>query len=90
VRRRPRRIRSYGGKAVTSSPKKRIVPDVGRKSPVMQLKRVVLPAPFDPRTPRRSPGRTVKETSVSAASAPKKRVTPRNSSALAEPTADNP
>ncbi len=26
----------------------------------MQLKSVVLPAPFDPRTARRSPGRTVK------------------------------
>ena len=54
----------------------------------MQLKSVVLPAPFEPRTPRRSPGRTVKETSTKAARAPKKRVTPRNSSALAEPTAD--
>src|SRR6476469_6823190 len=53
-----------------SSPKKRIVPEEGGKSPVMQLKSVVLPAPFEPRTARRSPGRTVIVTSVSAASAP--------------------
>ena len=40
-----------------SSPKKRIVPEVGGKSPVMQLNSVVLPAPFEPSTARRSPGR---------------------------------
>src|SRR5271165_5559427 len=54
----------------------------------MQLNSVVLPAPFEPRTPRRSPGRTVSDTSTSAASAPKRRVTPLSSSALAEPTAE--
>ena len=59
------------GKRVTSSPNRRMVPEVGRKSPVTQLKSVVLPAPFEPRTARRSPGRTVRVTSVSAASAPK-------------------
>ena len=42
-----------------SSPKKRIVPEDGGKSPVMQLNSVVLPAPFEPSTARRSPGRTV-------------------------------
>src|ERR1700746_3841845 len=71
-----------------SSPKKRIVPDEGGKSPVMQLNSVVLPAPFDPSTPRRSPGRTVNDTSTSAASAPKNRVTPRNSGGLGEPKAE--
>src|SRR5438552_6910415 len=71
-----------------SSPKKRIVPEEGGKSPVMQLNSVVLPAPFEPRTARRSPGRTVMVTSVSAASAPNIRVTPRSSSAAAEPKAD--
>ena len=35
----------------------------------MQLKSVVLPAPLEPSTARRSPGRTVSVTSVSAASA---------------------
>src|SRR3984957_9981848 len=81
-------MRSWGGKKVTSSPKKRIVPEEGGKSPVMQLNSVVLPAPFEPRTARRSPGRTVSEMSVRAASAPNSRVTPRSSSALAEPTVE--
>src|SRR5580692_8508405 len=71
-----------------SSPKKRIVPEDGGKSPVMQLKSVVLPAPFEPRTARRSPGRTVSETSTKAARAPNSRVTPRSSRALAEPTVE--
>ena len=53
----------------------------------MQLKSVVLPAPFEPSTARRSPGRTLSVTSVSAASAPNRRVTPRSSSALAVPAA---
>src|SRR3954470_12161555 len=71
-----------------SSPKKRMVPEECRKSPVMQLNRVVLPAPLEPSTARRSPGRTVMVTSVSAASAPNSRVTPRSSSAAPAPTAD--
>src|SRR5436190_19826913 len=64
-----------------SSPKKRMVPEEGGKSPVTQLNSVVLPAPLEPSTARRSPGRTVMVTSVSAASAPNSRVTPRSSSA---------
>src|SRR5215475_9512638 len=71
-----------------SSPKKRIVPDEGGKSPVTQLNSVVLPAPLEPSTARRSPGRTVMVTSVSAASAPNSRVTPRSSRAAPAPTAD--
>src|ERR1700757_3665307 len=71
-----------------SSPKKRIVPDDGGEAPVTQLNSVVLPAPFEPSTARRSPGRTVMVTSVSAASAPNIRVTPRNSSAAPAPTAE--
>jgi len=58
-------------------------------SPVMQLNSVVLPAPFEPSTARRSPGRTVIVTSAIAASAPNIRVTPRSSSAfplLTEPS----
>src|SRR3954453_2663766 len=58
-----------------------MVPDDGKKSPVTQLNSVVLPAPLEPSTARRSPGRTVMVTSVSAASAPNIRVTPRSSSA---------
>src|SRR5580692_768738 len=81
-------MRSKGGKWVTSSPKNRIVPEVGGKSPVMQLNSVVFPAPLEPSTARRSPGRTVSVTSVSAASAPNNRVTPRNSSAAPAPTVE--
>src|ERR1043165_6099926 len=71
-----------------SSPKKRMVPEEGGKSPVTQLNSVVLPAPLEPSTARRSPGRTAMVTSVSAASAPNSRVTPRSSSAAPEPTAE--
>src|SRR5690348_8561718 len=65
-----------------------MVPEEGRKSPVTQLNSVVLPAPLEPSTARRSPGRTVIVTSVSAARAPNIRVTPRNSSAAPAPTAE--
>src|SRR5215813_9633098 len=71
-----------------SSPKNRMVPDDGGKSPVTQLNSVVLPAPLEPSTARRSPGRTVMVTSVSAASAPNIRVTPRSSSAAPAPIAE--
>src|ERR1043166_1597614 len=71
-----------------SSPKKRMVPEEGGKSPVTQLNSVVLPAPLEPSTARRSPGRTVIVTSVSAASAPNIRVTPRSSSAAPAPTTE--
>src|SRR4029077_2770137 len=65
-----------------------MVPEEGGKSPVTQLNSVVLPAPLEPSTARRSPGRTVMVTSVSAASAPNIRVTPRNSRAAPAPTAE--
>src|SRR6186713_1118586 len=71
-----------------SSPKKRMVPEDGGKSPVTQLNSVVLPAPLEPSTARRSPGRTVMVTSVSAASAPNSRVTPRSSNAAPAPTVE--
>src|SRR5436853_1361586 len=71
-----------------SSPKKRMVPEESGKSPVTQLNNVVLPAPLEPSTARRSPGRTVMVTSVSAASAPNMRVTPRSSRAAPAPTAE--
>src|SRR5215468_4904621 len=46
-------------------------------SPAMTLKSVVLPAPFGPRMPRRSPGATSRSTSLTAWSPPKRRPTPR-------------
>src|SRR5580698_4227272 len=54
----------------------------------MQLNSVVLPAPLEPSTARRSPARTVMVTSVSAASAPNSRVMPRSSRAAPAPTAE--
>ena len=48
-------MRSCAGRSVMSSPKKRMRPAVGMKSPVIALNSVVLPAPLEPRTARRSP-----------------------------------
>src|SRR5262245_8526816 len=75
------RMRSCGGNAVTSSPKKRTRPAVGGKSPVTALKSVVLPAPFAPISARRSPAATESETSSIALSAPNVRVTPSSTRA---------
>ena len=74
-------MRSWGGIAVTSSPKKRTRPAVGGKSPVMALNRVVLPAPLAPMSARRSPAATESETSSIARSAPNVRVTPSSTRA---------
>src|SRR3954463_5346504 len=46
-------------------------------SPAITLKSVVLPAPFGPRMPRRSPGVTSRSTSLTARRPPKRRPTPR-------------
>src|SRR5262245_15391779 len=69
-------MRSNGGCRVTSSPKKRTLPAVAGKSPVITLNRVVLPAPLAPITARRSPAATENETSSIARRAPKLRATP--------------
>src|SRR4051812_15497612 len=74
-------MRSCGGSAVMSSPKKRIRPAVGGKSPVMALKSVVLPAPLEPRMAAFSPAATENVTSSTARSAPKTRDTPSSCSA---------
>src|SRR5262245_59489413 len=81
------RMRSWGGIAVTSSPKNNTRPRVAGKSPVMTLKRVVLPAPLAPITARRSPAATENEMFSIAVSAPNTRVTPsrRSASPGAEP-----
>src|SRR5947199_8814462 len=52
-------------------------PAVGYRSPATRLKSVVLPAPFGPRIPRRSPGRTSRSTARTACRPPKRRPTPR-------------
>src|SRR5690242_11094143 len=46
-------------------------------SPAITLNSVVLPAPFGPRIPRRSPGATSRSTSLTAWSPPKRRPIPR-------------
>src|SRR5262245_55011655 len=69
------RIRSWGGSAVTSSPKNSTRPRVAAKSPVTTLNSVVLPAPLAPITARRSLTATENETSSIAVSAPNTRVT---------------
>ncbi len=74
-------MRSCGGSSVMSSPKKWIRPAVGGKSPVMALKSVVLPAPLEPRIAAFSPAATENDTSSTARSAPKARVTPASTSA---------
>src|SRR5688572_11751718 len=88
VRLKPRRMRSWGGSSVMSSPKKRTRPAVGGKSPVTALNSVVLPAPLAPRMARRSPAATASETPSIARSAPKVRVTPSRTSASSEASSD--
>ena len=65
-----------GGSPVMSSPLKRMRPEVGRSTPVRQLKNVLLPAPFGPMMARISPRCTSKLTLLSAVSPPKRTVRP--------------
>src|SRR3954468_9090415 len=83
-------MRSCGGSAVMSSPKKWMLPAVGGKSPVIALNSVVLPAPLEPRIAYFSPAATVSETSSTARTAPKARVTPLRISASPESSAPPP
>src|SRR5262245_12949113 len=66
-------IRS-GDRPVMSSPANRIVPEVGRRTPVRQLKNVLLPAPLGPMMARTSPLGTEKSTALRAVSPPKRTV----------------
>ena len=66
VRARPSRVRVAGGRRVTSRPSKRTDPAQGRYTPLMQLIRLVLPAPFGPMMATSSPGATCMVTSCSA------------------------
>ena len=65
-----------GGSPVMSSPLNRMRPEVGRSTPVRQLKNVLLPAPFGPMMARISPRWTSKLTLLSAVSPPKRMVSP--------------
>src|SRR2546423_408258 len=67
-----------------------MLPALGGKSPVIALKSVVLPAPFEPRIAYFSPAPTVSDTSSTARTAPKVRVTPLRISASPESRAPAP
>src|SRR5581483_11835668 len=66
----------FGGRPVTSSPFSHTCPDVGRSTPVRQLKNVLLPAPLGPMIARISPRGTSMLTLLSAVSPPKRTVSP--------------
>src|SRR4051794_3872511 len=66
----------FGGSPVISSPSSTIRPEVGRRAPVRQLKKVLLPAPFGPITARISPRWTAKSMPESAVKPPKRTVRP--------------
>ena len=55
LRAMPRRARRCGGSWVMSSPQNTTLPACGRSAPEMQLISVVLPEPFGPIRPNRSP-----------------------------------
>src|SRR5262245_40155586 len=65
-----------------------MLPEVGGKSPVTVLNSVVLPAPLAPSTARFSPAATVSDTSSTARSAPKLRVTRSSTRASADARAE--
>src|SRR5262244_3866675 len=59
-----------GDSPVMSAPSNRMRPEVGRNTPVRQLKNVLLPAPFGPITARISSRTTAKLTLLSAVNPP--------------------
>src|SRR5689334_8694849 len=63
-----------GGRPAMFSPLNRTRPDVGPMTPVRQLKKVLLPAPFGPMMARISPRWTSKSTLLSALRPPKRTV----------------
>ena len=63
-----------------STPLRKMLPEVGRKSPEIVLKRVVFPDPFVPIIARRSPGCNSRDRSSKAARAPNFLPTPRRDS----------
>src|SRR5262245_44840637 len=72
----PRREMRSGGRPAMSAPPNRMRPLVGRRTPVRQLKNVLLPAPLGPMIARISPRGTAKLTLFSAVRPPKRTVNP--------------
>src|SRR5579884_4065708 len=71
----PRRATWWGRAPATSRPSNQMLPVVGGKSPVMQLNSVVFPAPLGPIRAKTWPRSTVKLTSSTARSPPKRLLT---------------
>ena len=69
------RFRS-SAEALNGLPRISMVPALGSSRPVSILMVVDLPAPFGPRKPKNCPGATLKVTSSTAVSSPKRRVRP--------------
>src|SRR5262249_57094174 len=65
-----------GGSPATSSSFRKMWPDVGRSTPVRQLKKVDLPAPLGPMMARISPRATDTLTLFTAVSPPNRMVSP--------------
>ena len=63
---------AFDGNPVMSSPSNTMRPELGRKTPVRQLKNVLLPAPFGPMMACTLSRATSKLTSESAESPPKR------------------
>src|SRR3954447_12728801 len=70
----PAREIRLGGNPVMSEPLSRMRPEVGRSTPVTQLKKVLLPAPFGPMMARISPRRMSRLTLLTAVKPPKRMV----------------
>src|SRR6201988_2589507 len=82
VRASPRRARASGDRVVMSWPSKSTLPEVKARSPVRQLKKVDLPAPFGPIRPRMSPCSKVTEAASTALKLPKAFVMSRASRSM--------
>src|SRR5207244_2522814 len=82
VRPIPRRAIRYGGMPLIDASSHRMSPASGRVSPLMQLSRVVLPAPLGPMTPSTWPGSTVKVTPARALTPPNRLLISRTASRL--------
>src|SRR2546423_2194647 len=67
----PRRATRSAESPAISRPSNWMVPPLGESSPESMLMSVVLPAPLGPMTACTSPGRSSRETSLTAASPPK-------------------
>src|SRR6266540_1660496 len=86
VRAMPSSVRADGPRREMSRSAKRIVPRCGRYTPEMQLRRLVLPAPFGPTIAWIVPGATARLTSESAVTPQKLRMIPVASSSAKRPS----